>query len=263
MSGPKPGDAFTVPGREAPPRGHPPELVREEGPYIVRWGRREAGLAALGTALLAGLAAALAAWSSPWWLVSLALVLPAGALGVLFFRNPARMVPGGPGILVAPADGRVVEVEEVEEAEYIGGPALKVAIFLSIFDVHLNRAPCSGRVEYLCRREGKFLDARNPDSARQNERQAIGILRGDRGGPPGARVLVRQVAGAIARRIVCPLEEGQEVERGRLVGMIKYGSRTEVLVSVVPGGPRLESLVKVGDKVRAGASSILGYTERS
>jgi phosphatidylserine decarboxylase len=257
------GLAFPAAGREAAPAGHPADLIGAEGPSIIRWGRKEAGLAALGTALASGLAIALAVWSSPLWLISLAVILPAGGLGVLFFRNPRRKIPAGPGILVAPADGRVLGVGTVVEEEYIAGPALKVSIFLSIFDVHLNRAPCSGRVEHLVHRDGQHLDARNPDSAVRNERQSIGVLRGEPGGAPGAKVLVRQISGAIARRIVCPLETGQQVERGRLIGMIKYGSRTEILVSAPPGTPKLEALVKVGDKVRAGESVLFRYADPS
>ena len=257
------GLASPLAGPEAASPGHPPDLVAAEGPYIVRWGLKEAGLAALGTTLASGLAIGLAAWSSPLWLASLAVILPAGGLGVLFFRNPARKVPAGPGILVAPADGRVVEVAAVAEEEYIAGPALKVSIFLSIFDVHLNRAPCSGRVEHLVHRDGQHLDARDPDSATRNERQSIGLARGEPGGAPAAKVLVRQISGAIARRIVCPLRMGQTMERGRLIGMIKYGSRTEILVASPPGGPKLEPLVKVGDMVRAGETVVFRYADPS
>jgi phosphatidylserine decarboxylase len=255
------GIAFPAAGQQAAPATHPADLIDAESPYIVRWGWKEAGMAALGTALASGLAIGLAAWSSPLWLISLAMILPVGGLGVLFFRNPRRKIPDGPGILVAPADGRIVEVGTVVEEEYIAGPALKVSIFLSIFDVHLNRAPCSGRVEHLVHRDGQHLDARNPLCASQNERQSIGLARGEPWGAPGAKVLVRQISGAIARRIVCPLRAGQAVERGRLIGMIKYGSRTEILVSTPPGIARLEALVKVGEKVRAGESVLFRYAD--
>jgi len=239
--------------------GHPPELLAAEKTYIVRWGCKESLLAATASLLLVVAVGFLAVWSSPLWLGLMVPPLAAGALGVLFFRNPSRRVPGEPGLIVAPADGRVVEVIRMEEKEYIRGEAYKVGIFMSIFNVHVNRAPCSGQVEYLCHRPGIYLDARNPRSPEENESQATGILRRDPGGPEGVKVLVRQVAGAVARRIVCPLSEGQHLERGRLMGMIKYGSRVEVLVSLKPGEPPLNVLVKVGDRVSAGSTVLFRY----
>jgi len=239
--------------------GHPPDLLAAERHYLVRWGWPQVGL--VGAAAAAGSAGLglLAARHSALWLLLLVPLAAASGLSVLFFRNPGRRIPAERGVLLAPADGRVVEVATVEEPEYLGGRALKVGIFLSIFDVHLNRAPCSGRVEYLRRRPGRFLDARNPRSSRENEAQAVGIRRDDSGGPPGVKVLVRQVAGAIARRIICPLREDQPVERGRLLGMIKYGSRTELLVSTPPGGRAPEVQVRLGDHVAAGETVLYRY----
>jgi phosphatidylserine decarboxylase len=237
--------------------GHPPALLRAERSYFVEWGRRETNRAALGTA--GGTLAALAlGWAlSPWWLLLLAPVLAAGGLLILFFRNPRREAPTGP-VLVAPADGRVIEVETVDEPEYIGGPAHKVGIFLSIFDVHVNRAPTSGVVEYAKRRPGRYLDARDPRSSRENESRATGILSTEPGAG-GLKVLVRQISGAIARRIICPLETGQAVERGRLMGMIKYGSRTELFVPAPRDGSAPVVQVKVGDRVRGGETVLYRY----
>jgi phosphatidylserine decarboxylase len=242
----------------APP-AHPPELVEADRSYLVRWGRREIGCAFLATALSCLCLVLAAAHHRGGWMWLLAPILPASALSILFFRNPRRHPPAGTGLLLAPADGRVIEVAEVEEPEYIRGPALKVGIFLSIFDVHVNRAPASGRVEYLRHRDGLHLDARNDRSRTENESQAIGLLSSESGIPAATRLLVRQVSGAIARRIVCPLEEGQELERGRLIGMIKYGSRTELFVAALPGSPLPEVQVGVGDPVLGGETVLYRY----
>ncbi len=154
----------------------------------------------------------------------------------------------------------MTEVCRADEPDFIRGPALKVGIFLLIFNVHFNRTPVSGRVEYLKHQDGLHLDARDPRSGRESESQAIGIAsQGDGQGdklPAGARVLVRQVSSAIARRIICPLKGGQTVERGRIIGMIKYGSRTELFLAMPAGGPSVEPLVKVPDKVKAGENGI-------
>ncbi len=175
----------------------------------------------------------------------LAVVLLAS---IFFFRNPRRRPPAGPGILVSPADGRVSDVEALPEGEYVGGPCVRVGIFLSILSVHVNRAPDDGEVEYLRYRPGKFHDARDALCITENESQAIGIRLDD----DGARVLVRQISGAIARRILCPLVEGQHVVRGGMIGMIKYGSRTELYAPLEGGGVRWEPAVEVGDRVRGG-----------
>lgn len=244
-------------------RAHPGSLVEIDRPYLVPWGRGEmlrllARLLLLG-AVVVGLALLHRHWIWLLLLVPLGLLL---AVGVLFFRNPARRVPVEPGILVAPADGKVLEVGRVEESEYLGGPALRVCIFLSIFDVHVNRSPGAGRVEYLRYRPGKFHDARDERCALENESQSIGIgLEGDEPGA-GDRVLIRQISGAIARRIVCPLAPGDSVARGGLIGMIKYGSRTELYVPAPPGTAvrrdrvptRWEAAVRPGDRVRGGSS---------
>ncbi len=253
MSG-SPGSTVSAPSR------HPEDLLEVERHYLAPWGRREI----LRTTLIAaaGLLASLlvAKYSVLLWGMVAAPIVALGGLGVLFFRCPRRKIPPGPGLFLAPADGTVTEVCRADEPDFIRGPAWKVGIFLSIFDVHFNRTPVSGRVEYLKHQDGLHLDARDPRSGRENESQAIGIAsQGDGQGdklPPGARVLVRQVSGAIARRIICPLKEGQTVERGRIIGMIKYGSRTEVFLAMPAGGPTVEVLIKVGDKVKAAESIV-------
>jgi len=202
------------------------------------------GLAALAAAACYGMGK-LAGW--PW--LAWGGVVPAILfLWVLwFFRDPGRTPPDGTGLLVSPADGTVTHIDRVEEPDFIQGPAWRCSIFLSVFDVHLNRAPVGGTVAYLRHQAGQFVDARREDSAHRNEFQDLGLLPDD---PAlGGRVLVRQTAGKIARRIVCPAKEGDRLARGERYGMIRFGSRTTVFL---PASDALEWRVKVGDKVKAG-----------
>jgi phosphatidylserine decarboxylase len=171
------------------------------------------------------------------------------ALVFSFFRDPERKPPPGDGA-VAPADGTVTDVEEVEEPRFLKGRALRIGIFLSVFDVHVNRAPLDGRVKVVLHSPGRFLDARDPRCRSENESNLLGF-EGARG--PFA---VRQVAGLIARRIVCPVREGDAVLRGQRMGMIKFGSRTELLV---PAGARVRVETAVGRKVKGGETVILSY----
>lgn len=171
-----------------------------------------------------------------------------GLLVVWFFRDPARSVPADPGVLVAPADGRVVSIEPLECEEFIGGPAVKIGIFLSIFNVHINRAPAAARVIGVRYRPGKFLNALRPESARENEQLQLRLQVDD---GSGERLIVTQITGAIARRIVCWAKPGDRLERGERFGMIKLGSRTEL---IIPQSPDWELLVSLGEIVHAGAT---------
>ncbi len=168
-----------------------------------------------------------------------------------FFRDPKRQAPDQPRILVAPADGRIVGVDEVEEPEYIAGSVTRVAIFLSVMNCHINRAPGDGTVEYIQYHSGRYLLAWDPEASSKNERNCVGMVLKE---IPEVRVLVRQIAGRIARRIVCACNISQDLVRGERIGMIKFGSRTELCV---PVGTGFHPAVKVGDKVRAG-ETILG-----
>lgn len=183
------------------------------------------------------------------WLVhpaAAAVPLAIGGAVASFFRDPERRIPEGDEKLVSPADGTVMDVGEAHEPEYIAGPATRIGIFLSILDVHVNRAPASGRVEHLKRRAGAFHLAYRPEAAAENESNAIGIA----AAPPwSCRLLVRQVSGAAARRIVCPLSPGQGIGRGERIGMIKFGSRTEVWI---PARLAVRIAVRPGDAVRGG-----------
>ena len=210
--------------------------------FLTAYGRREVVL----FTLLFGLSAA------GLWLVHPALaILPILFLvfTLSFFRDPVRRPPHGDETLVSPADGRVTDVSEMPGGDLLEEPSVRVGIFLSVFNVHVNRTPCAGVVKATKYTPGAFLDARNPECATRNERNDILIER------PAAKdqVLVRQISGAIARRIVCGIRENDVVEKGQRVGMIKFGSRTELYV---PRRSLAEVTVKVGDKVKGGETII-------
>jgi len=192
----------------------------------------------------------LAAWL--YWPVSF---VPAamGLFFVWFFRDPRRVVPQDEGFVVSPADGKVVEIEEIPHDDYVGGSAVKIGIFLSVFNVHINRSPIAARVIGLSYRRGKFLNALRPESAKENEQMAMRL---EENAPPHRRLIVRQITGAIARRIVCWVSPGEDLERGAQFGMIKLGSRTEL---VLPREPGLMIDVRVGNRVRAGKSVMARY----
>ena len=176
------------------------------------------------------------------------------ALGFVlyFFRDPSRRAPTAAGIFLSPADGRVVEVAEtVPPSRLLIEPSHKVAIFMSPLNVHVNRSPCRGRVEAIEHRPGRFYRADRPEASTENESNAMALA--DVEGKP-VRLLVRQVAGRLARRIVCGVAEGDRLERGQRIGMIKFGSRAEVYVPVASG---FEVLVSLGQRVRAG-ETVLG-----
>ncbi|MEO1996947.1 MAG: phosphatidylserine decarboxylase family protein [Planctomycetaceae bacterium] len=180
-----------------------------------------------------------------------------GSLIVWFFRNPRRVIPAQPGLVVSPADGTIVTVEEIEHDEFAEGRAVLIGIFLSIFNVHINRAPVAGRVIGLRYRPGKCLNALRPESVRENEQLAI-RMQGT--GPAYRRMTVRQITGQIARRIVCGLKPGDVVSRGEQFGMIKLGSRTEL---VIPYEAGLDVQTHVGQKVRAGQTVLAEYCQES
>jgi phosphatidylserine decarboxylase len=189
-----------------------------------------------------------------WWLVVPALVWLAllWLEVIFFFRDPKRIIPADPAALVSPADGTVTHVGEVADPAFPGGRAFRISIFLSIFNVHVNRIPRAGRVVGLGYFPGAFLDARHPECAVRNEQLWIDLEE-----PGGRLVRIKQISGAIARRIVCWLKLGEEVRAGERFGMIKFGSRTEVLISP---GEKIEVLVQVGDKVRGGSTALLRFT---
>lgn len=179
------------------------------------------------------------------WLTVLG-VLAAGFF-IYFFRDPERNIPGGPEAVVSPADGKVVLVDEVQEKEFLGTAARHVAIFMNVFDVHVNRAPVAGTVREMQHRAGEYKAASRQDAALRNEQQAV-VMEADTGRP----VLVVQIAGLLARRIIPFVKPGQQLARGERFGMICFGSRVDVYLPL-----ETEIRVKVGDRVKAG-SSIIG-----
>lgn len=177
------------------------------------------------------------------------LIALAGAYSLFFFRDPNRRVPQDAGAVVSAADGAIVGLEDFDETPYHPGPCKRVSIFLSLFDVHVNRAPVAGTVRDIQYRPGKFLDARLPETSDANEAMTIHM---DTGHGP---VTVRQISGLVARHIVCRCEVGDRLEAGEKFGMIKFGSRTEIYLP-----PDAEFLVKLGDKVKAGETVVARFT---
>ena len=182
-------------------------------------------------------------WLTGAWAWSTAPVLLA-AFFLWFFRDPQRTIPAGQGLIVSPGDGLVTETASIATPE---GALQRISIFLSVFDVHVNRAPISGTVSRVHYQKGQYLNAMNPASAERNEQNVV-TLRGQ-GADAGFEITFKQIAGLLARRIVCRCAEGQIVERGQRVGLIKFGSRVDVLL---PANAELR--VKVGDRVKGGAS---------
>jgi phosphatidylserine decarboxylase len=217
---------------------------------IAREGFREIAVATLLCAAPGAAGVWLAVTRDPWFIL-LAALLAVWIFVIAFFRDPRRAIPAEPGVLVAPADGRVTEADRLERYDGFDGPVLKVSIFLAVYDVHVNRMPCGGRVESVTHRPGEFLDARHPDCGVRNEACTVVIAPDD--GTPGP-VAVRQIAGLIARRIVCRAAAGQRCSRGERYGLIKFGSRTDLIVPATAG---MELAVKVNDRVRGGSSIIM------
>ncbi|MDX1646078.1 MAG: phosphatidylserine decarboxylase family protein [Longimicrobiales bacterium] len=208
---------------------------------------------AAGGLLLAGLC---------WLAVGMRLADPAGWSGRLllagawiftvlavfvlwFFRDPAPVAPGEDDVVVAPGQGRVIVVDEADEPTVLGGPARKISIFLSVFDVHVQRAPVSGTVTHRSYRPGTFVAAWADEASEENEQASLGIEA--RYGP----ILVRQIAGLVARRIVTDPSEGQRIERGARFGIIRFGSRVDLFLPL-----HWEVLCAVGDKVRSGSTPV-------
>jgi phosphatidylserine decarboxylase len=180
-----------------------------------------------------------------------------GIIGVLlllliftlgFFRDPERIAPEGENLVISPADGKVVLIKEVDEKEFLGCPAIQVSVFMSPFNVHVNRFPMNGTVAYFKHIPGKYTVAFDEKASTRNERTHIGIANGK------TRVFFRQIAGFVARRIVAPLKVGDVAASGQRFGMIRFGSRVDVVV------PRDYAIkVKVGDKTVAG-ETVLAMT---
>jgi phosphatidylserine decarboxylase len=183
-------------------------------------------------------------WVSPWVSLGFALLI---LYTLAFFRDPDRVVPSEPNAVVAAADGVVADIVEIEESDVIKARMRRVGIFLSVFDVHTNRAPVGGRVIYRQHRQGLCLDARRQDCSEKNESMTWAFEN------PRATLVVRQLTGAIARRIVGWSKVGDELAKGDRFGMIRFGSRTEVYLPL-----NATVVVKVGDRV-AGGSTVIAH----
>lgn len=225
---------------------------------LTRYGFREWGSALLAAMVVWGLCYWLVThnWPRTGWGVGAAVLVLFLAFAA-FFRNPWRKLPGNPLVLVSPADGRIRDIETVEDFDLppFKGKALRIGIFLSVLDVHVNRAPAELLVENVHYREGEYLDARDGEATKRNEAMTVsGTATVDDIHFPMA---VRQISGAIARRIVCPVKPGRTLRRGEIYGMIKFGSRTELYLPP----DRVSVNVKVGDRVYGGSSVLATVTE--
>ena len=203
-------------------------IVREGWPFV----------GALGSvALLCGLAG---------W------IIPAGLLGGVtlftawFFRNPSRTISREPNVVVSPGDGKVIAIQEEFEPRFLKAKSIRLTVFLNVFDVHVNRMPCAGTVEGISYQPGQFLIASKPEATLRNEQNAV-MLKAE----SGAKVLCVQVAGLIARRIVCWIGQGDRVLRGERFGLIRFGSRMDTFL---PLGSKIR--VAVGDRVKGGETIV-------
>jgi phosphatidylserine decarboxylase len=187
-----------------------------------------------------------------WPAVVPIMLLWAGLLA--FFRDPERRSEAAEGDVLSPADGVVRDVAEVEAPAFIEGPAVRIGIFMSLFDVHVNRAPATGTVRCLDHVPGSFRDARSPAAALTNEHCLLGLKLDD-----GHRLLIRQVAGLVARRIVCDVSAGDHLRRGQRFGMIRFGSRVELYL---PVADQYLMAVRAGDRVKAGQTVLASLIGR-
>ncbi|MBN2590741.1 MAG: phosphatidylserine decarboxylase family protein [Sedimentisphaerales bacterium] len=216
---------------------------------------------------------------SPAIILFLELILVLVLIWALaFFRDPSRECPSDENLLLSPADGKITEIETIEENDYLDTPSIKIGIFLSIFNVHINRAPCNAKVKKITYKKGQYKNAMNPESSRVNESNELQLVRT---ASPQDKLIVKQISGAIARRIVCKVGQGDELGAGEQFGMIKFGSRTELYVPAhsnkgnentgITGNTanskenigrdlyQIKCLVKKGDTVKAGITPLLRY----
>lgn len=169
---------------------------------------------------------------------------------VFFFRNPQRTIPNGKGIVVSPADGRVMDIETLDENNYVHAPAVRVRIFLSLFNVHINRTPIDGQVDWVRTVPGEFLPAWRDEAGTVNARNYIGLA------TEWGKILVVQITGLVARRLVCWVKSGDRLSTGERFGLIRFGSCTELYLP-----PESIVLVQAGEKVRGGETIIAKFSE--
>jgi phosphatidylserine decarboxylase len=247
-------------------------------PKLTKYGVRELLMCTAGAAVLIWVALRLALhWR--WFTGPVDVIGPAGYIGIIgpwfcgavagivvlvwlwvlwFFRDPDRVIPSRPGLFVSPADGTVSDITQIGAESELGRSGVQVGIFMSVFSVHVNRAPCDGVVEFVTHLAGAFLDARDPAASFRNESATIALCYQSDG--QAYRVVMRQVAGLIARRIVTDVAKGAGISRGQRIGMIKFGSRCELLLPAELAG---RVLVKVGQKVSAGSTALVAQEKES
>ncbi|NLH17321.1 MAG: phosphatidylserine decarboxylase family protein [Phycisphaerae bacterium] len=190
----------------------------------------------------------------PGTIVEILLLIVLGWV-LSFFRDPPRTIPQDESLLLSPADGVVRDIEILDGVPEFEGKTLRIGIFLSIFNVHINRVPCAVRIDSITYKPGEFRDARDPQATTLNESNAVMMTRL---AEPKDRLMVRQVSGAVARRIVCAAQEGGKLNAGEQYGMIKFGSRTELYV---PMRDSVQTAVSVGQTVRAGETTLVRYVK--
>lgn len=193
-------------------------------------------------AAIAAIALALNESSVPFWIAAIVFIVLAGWV-IYFFRDPERSGERGEQFVVSPADGRIVQITDVDEPAFVHGKATRISIFMNVFNVHVNRYPVSGVVRYVHYNKGKFLNAAHDKASLENEQMSVGLEAGR------ARILVRQIAGLIARRIVNYATVGESVDQGTRMGIIRFGSRVDVFV---PTNSTIR--VKLGDLPVAGVT---------
>jgi phosphatidylserine decarboxylase len=201
--------------------------------------------------LISALLTLILLWIATRWdsRVAFSFSLLAGLLAVFvtfFFRDPQRSFNPGPNQLIAPADGKVVQIKPIKDHPFIGKEARQVSIFLSVFDVHVNRVPTDGVIQYVKYNPGKFFAAFEDKASKLNEQTEIGLVTSG-----GQRIVFKQIAGLIARRIVCHLNKGDTVQAGERFGLIRFGSRTDLIVPA-----DCELTVKIGDNVKGGQTVV-------
>ena len=206
----------------------------------------------IGVALATGaywLALIVRSW--PLWLLAFALTVLA-LWCAYFFRDPERTGPRGSGLVIAPADGKVLMITDVDEPQFIMGRAMRISIFMNVFNVHVNRYPVDGTVKYTFYNKGKFLNAASEKSSLENEQMSVGVIT-----PTGVRILTRQIAGLIARRIVTYSHVNDVARQGERFGIIRFGSRVDVFIPVTS-----RVAVKLGDITTAGTTVLAELTPR-
>jgi phosphatidylserine decarboxylase len=224
--------------------------------WLARAGFVELLLLSVSMAILAGVLSAGLVFGLPPWIATplMGILALLWLQGVLFFRDPERAISADPAVLVSPADGTITEIGEVEAPEFPGGRALRIGIFLSIFNVHVNRSPRQARVLKVRYYPGKFGHAGKPPCPQVNEQLWVDL----EDVATGRTLRVKQIAGAVARRIVCWLKPGDTVQAGERFGMIKFGSRTEVYL---PLDAPVKIEAQIGQAVKGGSTVLLRFAE--